>query len=93
MNYINSDFLVGEFQQGVGKGFHGSIHIAFDDDVELLEFPDRNSAPDFIEGDAWSQFLSLSGVPVGNRQTEILYQFDTYQACFLKKLAIRQGIL
>jgi hypothetical protein len=43
--------LGAEFQQRIGERFHGAVHIAFDDDVELFEVADGESAADLIEGD------------------------------------------
>ncbi len=51
VNDIDLDILGGEFDERVAEGFHGTIHVALDDDVEFLEVADSETASDFIESD------------------------------------------
>jgi len=47
----DGDLFGGEFLQGVTEGFDGTVHIAFDDEVELLKVTQGQAATDLIEGD------------------------------------------
>jgi len=42
---------VDSFLQGVAEGFDGTIHIAFDDEVEFFKVAQGETAADLIEGD------------------------------------------
>ena len=45
------DLFGGKFLQRVAEGFHGTIHVTFDDEVKFLEVAQRQTAADLVEGD------------------------------------------
>ena len=53
MYHTYSDLLGGKFLQRVTKGFDRTIHVTFDDDIELFEVPQCETAADLIEGDVF----------------------------------------
>ena len=52
MDDIDLDLLGGETDEGVGEGFDRAVHVALDDDVELLEVPEGTTASQLVEGKA-----------------------------------------
>ena len=48
---VDLHLLGGELEQAVGQGFGRTVHVALDDEVELLEFTHRDPAAEFLEGD------------------------------------------
>ena len=51
MDHVHADLLRGEFDEGIGEGFDGTVHVGLDNDVELLEVAQRNAAADLLQGD------------------------------------------
>ena len=49
MDDVDTHLLGGEFDEGVGEGFDGTVHVTLDDDVELLEVADGYTAADLLE--------------------------------------------
>ena len=49
VNDIHLYFLGGEFYQRIRQGFHRTIHVTFDNDVQFLEAANGNSSSDFIQ--------------------------------------------
>lgn len=49
--YIHLNLVFGEFYQRVRHGLYRTVHVAFDDDVQLLEVAYGDTASDFIQRD------------------------------------------
>ena len=49
MDDIDLNALFRQFDERTRHGLHRTVHIAFDDDIQLLERTDRDAASDFVE--------------------------------------------
>lgn len=49
MDDVDLNFRRGEFDEGVGQSLDGTVHVAFDNDVHLLEVAERDASSDFVE--------------------------------------------
>ena len=49
MHHAYGDLFCRQFLQGIAEGFHGSIHITFDNQIEFFEITEGKTAADFIE--------------------------------------------
>ena len=51
MDDVDLNLLGAQLQQLAGESLHRTVHITLDDDVELLEVSDGDTAADLLEGD------------------------------------------
>jgi hypothetical protein len=51
VDHVHLDALGAELQQRIGECFHGTVHVALDDEVEFLEVADRETTADLVQRD------------------------------------------
>src|SRR5664280_942491 len=59
MDDVKLDFRSRKFNKRIAEGFDGTVHITFDNNIQLLEITDCNPSTDLIESDMLLRAQSL----------------------------------